>query len=760
VKDTTSETAALTPLWSLTLGTTLGAGSSMVVSPIGPSWIPVAAAVLGIALILVAAVRGRLRSAPIWFLAGLMLAGGHGLHQAADRHRIETLIDKENPVWVRARMAVTEGWSRGKWGWRARVRVLEAHHKTAGIPPLKRCRLEIRGSLDPRDLPRPGTEIEALVSIRGSPQSPLLVASSSRLLNTTNTRRWLPAARDHLARRLLEAAGLDVRRLRAAELAAALSLGRRDLLPPARREGWRRSGLAHVLAVSGLHVGLVAGMVWLFLAGAGASPTTGRWIILLTLPTYALMAGGAPSAVRAALMGSVFVGARLLGRAIVPMSAVLVTASTLLVADPSLIRTVSFQLTILLTAALLRWAPALVTWLPLPRWLSAAVAIPVIAQLAAAPLVAVHFASAVPGAAAANLLVPWLLGPVVAASVGAAAVAPLTPTLAGWLLEVVHGGERALWAVSTPGRWIELIPPPVPLILLILLGLSGLVALLPGRTAKKGVLVYIVILTASSSWWWIVPPAPRIEAELLPVSHGLALRISSPDTQILVDGGGLQREAAELLAAPRVHHLDAVIATHADEDHSGGLDTVLRTTHVEVLIVPRWMLQADEAVPLIRMARRRGVTILPFVRGSRFSRADWTMEVVWPDPNNLPHEENERSLVARVLLSGTSILITSDIGNSTERLLVRNTYLESDLLIVPHHGSRHSSSRTFLEAVDPSIALIPAGPKNLHHHPHPEVLDRLESLHIDSRMPIRDGRCGARWVDGRWVLYPEKVGRK
>lgn len=757
MKDEHGEAAALTPLWSLTLGTALGAASSMVVSSGESEWPPIAAAVLGAILLLLAAGRGRRGSAPLWFLAGLMLAGGHGLYQNADRHRIESLIDAENPVWIRARMAVTEGWSRGKWGWRARVNVLEAHHKTAHVPPLKRTRLEIRGDLDPLDLPRPGTVVESLVSIRGSPQSPLLVASSGRLLAKTDDRRWLPTARDHLAHRLVDAAGVDVRRLRAAELAAALSLGRRDLMPPSRRDGWRRSGLAHVLAVSGLHVGLVAGMVWLLLAAIGASPTAARWMILLTLPTYALMAGASPSAVRAALMGSIYVGARLLGRAVVPMSAVLLTASVLMVVDPSLIGEISFQLTILLTAALVRWAPALVAKLPLPSWLSAAIAIPVIAQLAAAPLVATHFASTIPGAAAANLLVPWLLGPVVFASVGAAASAPLLSGLTGWLLELVHLGDRALWIAASPGRWIELIPPPIPVVLLILLGLSGLVSLLPGRTARAGVTVYVLILLSASSWWLLFPPAPRTEAELLPVSHGLALRIGSPKTQILVDGGGLHREAAELLAATRIRHLDAVVATHADEDHSGGLETVLRTASVDILLVPYWMLHSEEAVPLIRAARCREVTILPLARGSRFSWPDCAVEILWPPAEDPPHEENERSLVARFLLPGTTILMTSDIGHATERLLVQDTNLGAEVLIVPHHGSRHSSSPPFLEAVGASIALIPAGPRNLHHHPHPEVLERLEKLQVDFRMPIRDGRCGARREDGGWVLYPEDV---
>jgi competence protein ComEC len=76
------------------------------------------------------------------------------------------------------------------------------------------------------------------------------------------------------------------------------------------------------------------------------------------------------------------------------------------------------------------------------------------------------------------------------------------------------------------------------------------------------------------------------------------------------------------------------------------------------------------------------------------------------------------------------------------------------VLVVPHHGSRRSAGAGLLDRCDPEVALIPAGHLNRYHHPHHEVLERLELRGIPYRYPKRDGRCGARFVDGRWVLYP------
>ena len=144
------------------------------------------------------------------------------------------------------------------------------------------------------------------------------------------------------------------------------------------------------------------------------------------------------------------------------MAAVLLTAFLLLLTDPTLIAEVSFQLTVLLTAALVRWAPVASRAIPGPRWIAIAVAVPVIAQLAAAPLVAHHFSTLVPGAAAANLLVPWLLGPVVLASVAATAVAPFWSTAAGWLLEIVDLGQPASVVAARRDGYRRSSRPPSP----------------------------------------------------------------------------------------------------------------------------------------------------------------------------------------------------------------------------------------------------------------------------------------------------------
>jgi competence protein ComEC len=649
---------------------------------------------------------------------------------------------------------VLEGWTGARWGWRTRVSVESALSRDRQLSLPGRCRFEVRGSARPEGLPVPGTSVEALVSLRGNARSPLLVASSPRLLEEVRGPTGLARIRDRLANELLETAGTDLRRIRAAELAASLALGRRDLLPAERREGWRRSGLAHLLAVSGLHVGLVGGMVWLAAIGSRARLRTARIIVLIALPGYALLAGASASAMRAALMGMVYLAARLIGRSLIPMAAVLLVVVILVLARPELVIDAGFQLTVLITAALVRWVPRVVENIPGPRWLVGAATVPVVAQISAAPIVAWHFRTAVPGAVLANLLVPLLLAPTLVASLGATVLAPLWQTAGGWCLDAVALCEALLWLAGTPGRAVELVLPALPVLAVAVFALAGWLALQSWPKAWWGAAAWLLTGLLTASWWWLRPaPAPP-RVELLPVPDGLSAIIATDRGTVLVDGGRWPDQAGRLLADRGVGRPHAVIASHTDEDHVGGLVPLMRSIGAGALILPRWMLSDPTAAPLLRAARRRGIPVLPLVRGTALELAGLRLEGLWPPALDPPRAENERSLVLRVRLPEGNVLVSSDIGIATEMRLVRRSSLDCEVLIAPHHGSRGSSSSALLAASDPAVALIPAGPGNLHNHPHSEVLARLDARAIPYRYPARDGSCGALYRDGVWSAFP------
>jgi DNA internalization-related competence protein ComEC/Rec2 len=734
-------------------GAALGAAATLDAAEPGPAWMRTLTVVLGAAAALAALRHGSGSGPTLWFLAGLAIVGGRGLDGAADR-LVFARLAADDTVSLRARVAVVDGWSDSRWGFRTRVRVLEAFHRDQPVPLESRCALEVRGRPSRSRLPLPGSIVSLVARPAGEPLRPLLVVSSPRLLEPTAQVRIIALFRGRLAQSLLLSAGTDVRRIRAAETAAALALGRRDLIPAERREHWRSSGFAHLLAVSGLHVGIVGGAIFLTLALAGARPRTTRFLTLLAIPAFAVLAGSSPSAVRAALMGCTYLGARFLGRAVLPMAAVLLATVILLVAKPSIIAEVGFQLTVLITAALIRWVPPLAASLRGPSWLTGAIAVPLVAQVAAAPIVAWHFHSLIPGAFLSNLLALPLLGPVVLVSVVAALLTPLWSGGAALCLSVLHGLVVALTMAGTAGRAVELSPPRIPALALALLVVCGWLALQSNRRGRIAAVAWVVILLALFARM-VLPEGRRpTSVELLPVGDGAAVLLTDERSAVLTDAGRYRNQAAEILAAAGRWRLAAVIASHGDEDHIGGMARVIDSLAVERLIVPAWLPSEIEAVPLLRAARRRSVPVHRVAAGSVVQAGSLRLEFVWPPARHPPREENERSVVVLAGLRQGSAFLGSDIGRATERLFPTGGRLACQVLVVPHHGSRNSTSERLLDAIDPTIALVPAAAGNTHGHPSSEVLRRLARRRIISRVPMRDEACGARWNGTRWVAYP------
>ncbi len=747
--------AVLGPLWSLALGVALGAAGALGCVNPGPSWLHWLGAVLGVGAAATAARYGFSRPALVlWILAGLALGGARGLSSRA--RALELVRDAERPgIVLRIDATVTSGWEAARWGSRARVALHGARHGTDRVRLGRTAVLEVRGMTAHGALPRPGSRIGALVRIRVRGHRLLLVAPSPRVVSVIAPPHGLAAVRAGLARSLLRAAGTRSRRIRAAELAAALALGRRDLIPAGRRQLWRRSGLAHLLAVSGLHVGVAAGLVWLVAILLGASPAVARALVVVLTPAYALLAGAAPSALRATLMVVAYAGARLVGRAIVPMAAVLLAAVVLLLASPPLIADAGFQLTVGITAALVRWTGPLAARLPGPRWLRAAVAVPLVAQAAAVPFVAWHFRTVLPGAVVTNLLALPLLLPVLALAMAATVLAPVSVALAAPLLGLLGDGARLLLEAGALSRSLQLTAPSWPVWLICSFLAAGTIALLPGKTARAGGTLWLAGLVLVPAWWLVRPASPVRRVMLLPVADGLAALIPTGTRPILADGGRWHAQACQLLADRRVRRLAAVIASHTDEDHIGGLRAVLAGVDTGQLILPRWMMADPAAVGLLRAARRRGIRIVPACRGLVIDAGNDRLDVLWPPAAGGPDRENDRSLVALVRTAHGSVLVTSDISSTIERRLEdAHVALHAQVLIIAHHGSQTSSSLPFLRAVAPDVALIPAGPLNPYHHPNAAVLARLRRLAIPYRYPKRDGLCGAVPARARWRPFP------
>jgi len=663
---------------------------------------------------------------------------------------------------VEAVLRVTGHWTPDDEGWSAParvVRLIQEGRMTA--PPIE----TILHLPDPEEPPPPfGSTLRAkgyLARSPGlgnripSPPGPWRMRIKSRQLLEVESPPG-PVARLSNALRLrveeaYRAAGPGVGEGKA--LARALVLGDVSALPLAWKRGLRVTGIYHLMSVSGVHVALVAGLVWLL---AGWLPRPLRLLLMLAaILLYLLLVGPIPSLVRSAAMGALAALALLAERPPAAANALGWAVILLLLDQPDLALSPAFQLTVSATAGLLLLAPPLARrwqgrWLPIR--FAEPVAASVGAQIATLPWALPRFHMLSPLAPLLNLpAVPWT-GLALIASLLWTAVALISPGLAGALLP-------ALDCLAAPFSWPSRTSPevwlPVPLALsagwawVIAASLAALLLLPLRRRVVLLVLVVLAVLFVLGA-----PSHPDPELAMLDVGQGDAILLRDGGRAILVDGGGSRggdiggRALLPALLGEGVKHLDALVMTHPDNDHCGGLVDISAYLPVrEVWMAPGW----DRAGCAGKLLNLPGVRARFLSRGQRLTLGRWRLTVLHPTPDD--HQPvNERSLVLLAGVNGRRALLTGDVEKGAESDLVDCCArdLHADLLKVAHHGSRTSSTAGFLDAVAPRLALISVGVNNLYRHPSPEIVERLGDHHARVLRTDRAGEIVVRFgADGR-----------
>ena len=217
---------------------------------------------------------------------------------------------------------------------------------------------------------------------------------------------------------------------------------------------------------------------------------------------------------------------------------------------------------------------------------------------------------------------------------------------------------------------------------------------------------------------------------------------------LLVDAGGAfpggdlgRRAVVPALRALGIQRLDLVVASHADLDHRGGLPAVLAALPVGAVWIPAGTAEEPAFARLLEAARARAVPV--FERGAGSPTAaigDLRVTPLWPPGRSGVRSRNDSSLVVRVEVGGRRVLLPGDVEAAAEAALVAGgAELRAEVLVLPHHGSRSSSSRAFLEAVAPELAVASAPWQGRFGMPHREVLERARAAGIPVWWTGRDG---------------------
>ena len=510
-------------------------------------------------------------------------------------------------------------------------------------------------------------------------------------------------------------------------LVEVLLLGKADALPESVKRGLRAAGLAHVVALSGLHVGLLAGLIMLATAGA---PATIRFsLVALLVVGYVSLAGARPSLVRASIMLLALIASWLFRRPPQPGNTLGWVAGGMVLVEPLLLREPGFLLTVSATGGILGMAPALQRrWTRMPLPLARALSVSVGANLGALPWSLSWFHLASPLSPLWNLLaIPWA-GVSLALVFTWAGLSLVAPPLAGWVASMLEVAGSLLGGIGElPPSLFLTVPVTLDWSQSCLLA-SFLAAVLLARRFMQ--LLAIVGLVALAVTWR--PPSPADpELVVIDVGQGDAILIRDGQDTLMVDGGGWSKsDIAQKVLVPAlgrlgVRRIGAVVLTHPDIDHCRGLLGLASYLPIGRLYLGMGWTQ-DRCVR--ELVTRAGLLAAPLWKGEELRVGRWKIRVLHPRAGDR-RGRNNRSLVLLAETSNRRVLLTGDLEVDGELEILSGRGLETgmtiDVLKVGHHGSETSTSSELLAATRPRLAVISCGIGNRYGHPSQVVVDRL-----------------------------------
>ncbi len=540
----------------------------------------------------------------------------------------------------------------------------------------------------------------------------------------------------------------------AAALGEMLLLGNRWAALDRWQESLLRTGLFHLVAASGLNVALIAG---------GAYALTGflkRPIQILVASTsvlaYLATVGPEPSLMRATLMAMGVLGSQLVARPGRSFHSLTVTLAVLLVLDPESFFDLGLRLSVAATAGILLLAEPIADriqpWVrcrPLALSLGASIA----AQVATVPdtyhtFGYLHFIGPL-----TNLLLGAAAALALATAVGVTVVAIL-----GWETPV-QLGLTGLSLLTAPFEWLQYLPPSpwiawrAPRSVLELAPVAGLIAAFWVRSprAQRNVLLFLAV----SLWCRGPTPLKGVELVVADVGQGESLLLRTADQAVLIDGGGVvgRNLAAQvlvpLLAERQLGRVPLAVLTHPDRDHCHGMLQLARWVPLEEVWLPPSRYDSPCSQALARASRRPPLRLRA---GMRRRLGTLEIRVLSPLPGaRIPRgQDNAASVVLQITAEDRTVIFSGDLDRAQEIALIGNfgEELRADFLKVAHHGSRNSTSASWLATVRPRLALISAGPGNPFGHPHPDTLRRLAAVGCRFLRTDLLGSIELRWQKG------------
>ena len=590
-----------------------------------------------------------------------------------------------------------------------------------------------------------------------------------------------------------------------AVLFRALILGERQGIDSKLREIFNGSGLGHLLAVSGLHIGLVAWAAffifkWVLSRSYRLTLTIDirKWSAFFTcfpVMGYTLLAGCRVSSERAMIMVLAYLLSLILGKEKEVWSTLALAGLAVLFLDPGALFTPSFQLSFIAVTGILWLSPPILRKVgyekhaqsgnhPFPgsvfSYFTALAAVSVSAVYFLLPITALYFHRIPLVSIPANLTTIPILGLwVLPLGLLSVLTLPFSSQLAAiflhtgaWGLNIMMEMVRFWSGLPLASVW-SLTPNLFEIGLFYLFTFFAFFAR-PRKWAKVGLAVIIFLIIIDVAYWVHRVRFNRdLEVVFLDVGKGNAALVSFPGGEkMMIDGGGFSSnhfDVGKMVIAPFLWHrkigtVDTLVLSHPQADHMNGLRFIAEAFHPKEFWYNGDRVETPGYKDLMKTLEAKNISIkLPAQLQEKIIINGALVEVLYPEPRgktSAPLSEgkrtNNRSMVLRISYAGTSILFPGDLEKMGEKALLEHNgpRVKSDILLSPHHGSRTSSSEAFLKAVAPRLCIISSGEDRFGRFPHPSILKRLTQMGCESICISHSGAVTLRINPGGFDIHP------
>ncbi|MGB6606210.1 MAG: DNA internalization-related competence protein ComEC/Rec2 [Atribacterota bacterium] len=558
-------------------------------------------------------------------------------------------------------------------------------------------------------------------------------------------------------------------------LLVGMLLGEKSFIPADLKEVFTEAGIMHILAVSGLHVGIIA-MALLFFLSMLRLPKKPKLLILISiLIMYASITGFRPSVLRATIMFILLIGGKLINRSRNLNISLFFAAFLILLSNPLILYDAGFLLSFIVTFFIINLAPILQElFSKIVVWIKNPLAVSTAAWIGIFPLSAYFFTKVSMISIVSNIFIIPLTAIAVILGFVTFFIGMASISLAGVIASINYLVLNLITLIaksfsSLPFAFIYVAQPSIMVIILYYLTVFFIIEMffkkiLSQKIKKKAGLI-VLSITLLIIIVQVFYPTDNLKVNFINVGEGDCILIEAPNKiNILIDGGGTPQSDFDVgskivipyLRRKGINEIDLLILTHPHLDHLEGLLPVLEELKVDMVLDSGLICDLSEYDKFISIIQAKGIPYHKAKAGDNIIFSN-NLEIFLLNPlyDIDFYEEsdfNNASIVVKLFYKDADFLFTGDIEESAEKkLLVWQNILQSDILKLGHHGSSTSTTLEFLDKVNPSIAVITVG-KNNFGHPSQKIIERLEDKNIRMYRTDEDGTIIIR-TNGReyWI---------